>query len=240
MGTEILIQQVIHIAKELKNTHGDNYSEQVCAAYLELINTCPDKINALQIIIDAYCDTIDYENKDKVIDCMQKKMKELETIIKTQNEKINNLEATIKTQNTIIEKQNTIIETQNIKITNLETRLTKQEQRQLFNKYVIGIQDFNEFEKLETKLADANELKKLHNDRIVGCHYINKKYSNNEKAIRINLLIDKLDNIPENIKELFEDEYPGLLDELKPVLVKHDVINEDIKFIKKSTNWWEY
>ena len=72
------------------------------------------------------------------------------------------------------------------------------------------------------------------------CGWLIYKYSNNEKAIRINLLIDKLTNIPENIKELFEDEYPQLLDELKAVLVKRDSVIEDTRFIKKSNNWWEY
>lgn len=233
MATQILQQQVIHIADELKISHGDDYSEQVYLAYLELINSCPDKINTLQIIIEAFCDTIDYDNKDKVISSLQKKLKELESTIKLQTTKINNLEETIK-------KQDINIKTQESKINNLEERLTKQEQRQLFNKYVIGIQDINALEQLETKLADASELMKLHKDRIDGCHYINEKYSNNEKAIRINLLIDKLTNVPENIKELFEDEYPQLLDELKAVLVKRDSVVEDTRFIKKSNNWWEY
>ena len=233
MATQILRQQVIYIADELKISHGDDYSEQVYLAYLELINSCPDKINTLQIIIDAFCDTIDYDNKNKVISSLQKKLKELESTIKIQTTKINNLEETIKTQDINIK-------TQESKINKLEERLTKQEQRQLFNKYVIGIQDINALEQLETKLADASELMKLHKDRIDGCHYINDKYSNNEKAIRINLLIDKLTNIPENIKELFEDEYPQLLDELKAVLVKRDSVIEDARFIKKSNNWWEY
>ena len=233
MATQILRQQVIYIADELKISHGDDYSEQVYLAYLELINSCPDKINTLQIIIDAFCDTIDYDNKDKIIASLQKKLKELESTIKIQNTKINNLEETIKTQDINIK-------TYESKINKLEERLTKQEQIHLFNKYVIGIQDINALEQLETKLADARELMKLHKDRIDGCHYINEKYSNNEKAIRINLLIDKLTNVPENIKELFEDEYPQLLDELKAILVKRDSVVEDARFIKKSNNWWEY
>jgi len=234
MSTQILRQQVIYITDELKISHGDDYSEQVCKAYFELLDTYPaDKINTLQIIIEAFCDTIDYDNKYKVISSLQKKLKELESTIKIQTTKINNLEETIKIQDINIK-------TQESKINNLEERLTKQEQRQLFNKYVIGIQDINALEQLETKLADATELMKLHKDRIDGCHYINDKYNNNEKAIRINLLIDKIINIPENIKELFEDEYPHLLDELQAVLVKRDSVVEDTRFIKKSNNWWEY
>lgn len=233
MSTQILRQQVIYIADKLKISHGDDYSNEVCKAYFELINSCPDKINTLQIIIEAFCDTIDYDNKDKVISSLQKNLKELESTIKIQTTKIDNLEKIIKLQDFNIKKQES-------KINNLEERLTKQEQRQLFNKYVIGIQDINALEQLETKLADATELVKLHKDRIDGCHYINDKYSNNEKAIRINLLIDKIINIPENIKELFEDEYPQLIDELKAILVKRDFVIEDTRFIKKSNNWWEY
>lgn len=47
------------------------------------------------------------------------------------------------------------------KLNDLESRLTKQETNQLFNKYVIGIQDLNRIELLENKLADARELKKI-------------------------------------------------------------------------------
>ena len=96
MTTQILRQQVIYIADELKILHGDDYSEQVYLAYLELINSCPDKINTLQIIIDAFCDTIYYDNKDKIIASLQKKLKELEFTIKIQNTKINNLEILLK------------------------------------------------------------------------------------------------------------------------------------------------
>jgi len=126
MSTQILQQQVIHIADELKISHGDDYSEQVYLAYLELINSCPDKINTLQIIIEAFCDTIDYDNKDKVISSLQKKLKELESTIKIQTTKIDDLE-------TIIKLQDFNIKNQESKINNLEERLTKQEQRQLFN-----------------------------------------------------------------------------------------------------------
>ena len=158
METHILRQQVIHIADELKISHGDDYSNEVCKAYFELLDTYPaDKINTLQIIIDAFCDTIDYDNKDKVIASLQKKMQDLEAIIKSQDITIRAHEVTIKTQDK--------------KIIDLESRLTKQETNQLFNKYVIGIQDLNRIELLETQIADARELKKLRDDRIDGCHY---------------------------------------------------------------------
>jgi hypothetical protein len=77
MAIQYLRHQVIHIADELKNSHGDDYSEQVCKAYFELLDIYPaDKISTLQIIINAFYDTIDYDNKDKVIASLQKKMKE--------------------------------------------------------------------------------------------------------------------------------------------------------------------
>lgn len=112
METHILRQQVIHIADELKISHGDDYSNEVCKAYFELLDTYPaDKINTLQIIIDAFCDTIDYDNKDKVIASLQKKMKELETTIKNQDAKISKLEEENKTlKNEIKELKNEITE----------------------------------------------------------------------------------------------------------------------------------
>lgn len=240
METHILRQQVIHIADELKISHGDDYSNEVCKAYFELLDTYPaDKINTLQIIIDAFCDTIDYDNKDKVIASLQKKMQDLEAIIKSQNKKIDNLTTIIKSQDITIKTHEATIKIQDKKIIYLESRLTKQETNQLFNKYVIGIQDLNRIELLETQIADARELKKLHDDRIDGCHYINDAYNDNEKAIRINLFIDKITNVPTVINELFEDEYPGLLGELKVILARRVDVVEDARFMKKSNRWWE-
>jgi hypothetical protein len=63
MGTQILKQQVIHISNELKNTHGDNY---------------PFTDHAQHVVSKR----IDYDNKDKVIASLKKKLKELEDIIK--------------------------------------------------------------------------------------------------------------------------------------------------------------
>lgn len=106
METNILRQQVIHIADELKNSHGDDYSNEVCKAYFELLDTYPtDKINTLQIIIDAFCDTLDYDNKDKVIASLQKKIQDLEAIIKSQDITIKKHEATFRTHEATIRTQ---------------------------------------------------------------------------------------------------------------------------------------
>jgi Leu/Phe-tRNA-protein transferase len=60
-----LKQKVIQVSNELKKLQGDNYSNQVCNAFFELIDTCANDIKQLEIIINAFCDRIEY-NKNKV------------------------------------------------------------------------------------------------------------------------------------------------------------------------------
>ena len=104
----------------------------------------------------------------------------------------------------------------------------------------MGLQDYNAIDMLETKLEDPTELQSLREDRVDEYHYINKKLnpSQQEKDIKINILIDKINSAPNEVLAKFETMYPGLLEQLKPFLAKRDVeINEKIN--KKAIAWWD-
>ena len=74
----VILNRVKYITEQLKHSHDEDYAEQVEKASLELIDTYPDTIERLQIIIDAFYDMVDYDNKDKIIICLQAKVKKLE------------------------------------------------------------------------------------------------------------------------------------------------------------------
>jgi hypothetical protein len=72
-------------------------------------------------------------------------------------------------------------------------------------------------------------LEKLKESRIGISHYLNDKDINVIKQKRV-LLLDKIKNMPEEIKELFEHDYPELLENIidficvENVEVKQDTI----------------
>ena len=81
------------------------------------------------------------------------------------------------------------------------------------------------------------ELFNLHNDRIDECHYINSNYTQQEKDVRINILIDNINTIPNDVLNKFDVLYPNLLNELKPHLIKKNT-NYNQKLIDRANNWW--
>ena len=96
---------IFAVANELKNLYGEDYGEQYNTVAMNLINSNTKNISDYQILIDAAYSLIDSDYKDKLILNIQKKIKELETIIKTQTIKINNLEEdnkSLKSENTTI------------------------------------------------------------------------------------------------------------------------------------------
>ena len=129
------------------------------------------------------------------------------------------------------------IDEQNQEIIKLKKENENRNNKDLLKKIIIGIQDLNALERLETKVSDPTELINLHNDRIDECHYINSNYSQQEKDVRINILIDNINTIPNEVLNKFDVLYPNLLSVLKPHLIKRN-INYNQKLIDRANNWW--
>lgn len=110
----------------------------------------------------------------------------------------------------------------------------------LYKKIIMGLQDYNAIEMLETKLEDSSELESLREDRVDECHYINKKLkpTTQEKDIKINILIEKINNAPIKVLDKFNNMYPSLLEQLKPFLVHRDVEPNE-KITKRANAWWD-
>lgn len=162
-------------------------------------------------------------SRDKTIEELRRENAELKEIIMR-------LEEENRVQKTKINELNENIDTINEKINKLE-------HKQLFKKYMIGIQDLNRLEKLETKITDPEELVNIRLDRIGDCHYIDENYSNTEQKCRINVLIDKINNMPDYISKMFEAEYSNVIEQIKPLLTKY-VLVENQKMNKRAHNWW--
>lgn len=153
-------------------------------------------------------------------------------------EKIKYLESKIEAHEiTITEQKNTIEKLEN-KVLLLTDDMEIIKNNKIYEKIIVGLQDFNALELLENKVSNPNILRKLRKNRINVCHYINDDYEEYKKNICINILIDKINNANNTVLEMIEDEYPGLLHTIQPYLIKKPVKNGNHGFIKIKTNWW--
>jgi uncharacterized coiled-coil protein SlyX len=233
-------QQIIEVAKELTNLYGDDYGDQYSKVANNVLQLSTDDNNQYLLLIEASYALIDSDYKDKIILYLQKKVKEQDIKIKEQDIKIKEQDIKIKEQEVKIKEQEVKIKEQEVKIDYLTKKLNIYEQNQLYKKYIISIQDYNRLELLETKLQNPYELNNLRSDRLGECHYIDDNYCDDEKAHRINTLIDKINNTPEYIANKFEDDYPGLLEQIKSIMIKR-IIGSNInpRIIKRANTWWE-
>lgn len=155
-------------------------------------------------------------NKDKTIEELKKENIELKY-------RITELERKQETTNK--ELQETKIDLQNFK------------NSILYNKLIVGIQDYNAMDKLETQIVNNEELKNLREDRVSEYHYIKNDATQQEKNIKINMLVENISNAPKMVIDMFEDTYPNLLETLKPFLVKR-IVEENAKITLKAQRWW--
>jgi chromosome segregation ATPase len=161
-------------------------------------------------------------------------IKEENKIIKEENKELKSL---IKQQGCeIVELKKENIELKKT-IVKLEDRLDVMETKQLFNKYVVAIQDLNSLEHLEPKIGSS--LKNLKRNRIATCHYLDNTYSTTEIDERRTILYDKLVNMPVEIQNMFNAQYPNLINDIMPCVINIKTIPspQDMTYIN---NWWSY
>jgi len=114
-------------------------------------------------------------------------------------------------------------------------KLKKREQKDLYNKYIIAIQDINELDNLEEKIPIVKSL------RIRGFlqppHYLDHDDSSNMIDVKRSILSTKIENIPNDIKIMFDSKYPNLLNDITkhitPITIQSKQMEEYVN------EWWE-
>lgn len=235
----------------------ENY-ELICKNYNNLVKENEELQNKVKELTNVNITLIKIiEHNSKIIENKDKTIEELKRENEELRARIAFLEQELKTTNKDLQdtKQELTTTKQELATTKQELATTKQEltivrndfdtfknnieNNILYKKIIMGIQDYNAIEMLETKLDDPTELQYLRDDRVDECHYINKKQNptKQEKDIKINILIDKINTAPKAVINKFENMYPKLLDTIKPFLIKRDVeVNERITM--RANNWW--
>lgn len=221
----------------------ENY-ELICKNYNNLVKENEELQNKVRELTNVNITLIKIiEHNSKIIENKDKTIEELKRENEELRARIAFLEQEHKTTNKDLQdtKQELATTKQELTIVrnNFDTFKNNIENNILYKKIIMGIQDYNAIEMLETKLDDPTELQYLRDDRVDECHYINKKQNptKQEKDIKINILIDKINTAPKAIIDKFENMYPKLLDTIKPFLIKRDVeVNERITM--RANNWW--
>jgi len=108
-----------------------------------------------------------------------------------------------------------------------------------FSKFKKAIQDLNSEYKLETKVNDPTTLEDLREDRVDECHYLNKRWTNDEKDYRIYELGKRIQQMSNNVMLRFNNIYPGLINDILPYtqIQINTMISQKIK--DKTNNWWD-
>ncbi len=139
-----------------------------------------------------------------------------------------------------LKEQEIKLEEQESQIKKLTKRLDDRESTELFKKYLIAIQDINHDELLENKLniVSKQNLIRLKTNRISDCHYLDKNYTSVEKNERRTFFLNKIQNIPADIKAKFDKIYPKLLEDIEKYIAPQPS-NLTQQSIDEINLWWE-
>jgi hypothetical protein len=214
-------------------------------------------------------------NIEKEVKCLEDSILKIEENYNVQNIQISNL----KEENKILKEENIILKIKvnnlqidnikkdeeikelKIKVNNLEIdNINKDEEikelkiKFLINKIYEALTDIINEDKLEEKIIKYNnELLKLKENRNNICHYIKKRDIKDVKNKKIELLLLKLENLEDEIKEIINENIQDVLETEKDIDIIEEItnyykINKIIinsnnissKDLKSIENWWKY
>lgn len=184
--------------------------------------------------------------RDKTIEELQKENNILKIRIKELEDKISKLELDNKSLNTkidILEKENKEIKEDNrtIKEDNKEIhkQLTKMMNKTIFNKYTKAIQDVNRLEQFEKHLNNPRYMIQLREDRVDECHYINDNDTTDEQKKKMNILYEKINNMTNEIKNMFNRRYPNLINNISSMIPYDNTVIMTQNEKDDINEWWE-
>lgn len=186
--------------------------------------------------------------KDKTIDELKKenaelkiKLEHLENEIKSVKEE--NIMIKQKHDDLKIEHDKLKIEHNELKIEHneLKSNFNKMIHKQMFDKYIIAIQDLNKLEQLESNLDQQtkNNLYKLKSSRINECYYLDNLDSPNLIDDKRTILFDKINNMPNDVKTIFDKRFPNLLNKIMPYIIKK-MTTPSQQTIDDINYWWDF
>ena len=141
---------------------------------------------------------------------------------------------------TELESPMAILRQLKLELQELKSKLSKRETSKLYFRYQAAINDIINEQKLEEEIPELfrqplTELRNYYN-----CHYLFPDDDNCVRENKIFFIHDKLVNIPVGVKELFEEDYPGLIEQLLPKIKYSPEPPLIAKSTLRSLNmWWD-
>jgi chromosome segregation ATPase len=157
--------------------------------------------------------------------------------LKRDNIELRKENAELKRDNDELRKENAELRKENAELRDVVNRMLCKQQ---YDKLIIAIQDINSHIQME-KLVDSytkNELQKLRHSRNGDCHYI-IGCDEYEINVRRTVLYDKIDQMSEPLKKLFDRRHPKLLENIKSFIVNiRTTPSSDA--LDEINDWWDY
>lgn len=182
------------------------------------------------------------KNLEKINDEYKTSISQLTDETKHLIEQIEKLENKIELLESELNYQKTNNDKMQNQINYLMEKEKKRDEDTLFMKFIFAIQDLDHEYKLECNMTQetaCDSLKDLRDMRN-ECHYLNNNYKKTQINDRIFIIKQKINNMPANIKERFDEEFPDLIDELSYYLNNNVYINSNItqKSLNEINRWW--
>jgi predicted nuclease with TOPRIM domain len=172
------------------------------------------------------------ESNNITIQELKKQNEELKKENDLLREKIKDLELNNKFLNEKIDK----LEFNNDKLTTMVENLMH---KSLYDNYIVAIQDLNKHFTLENKIPNIEqELKELRENRNRNNHYLNKKDKSEMISNKLAVLEIKLKNIPKDIEEEINDNYPNVISEILNSNIFTNSIQPQTDVLNKINKWW--
>lgn len=203
-------------------------------------NGMMNNIETLSMLLAVKCG--ENENLKKIIEENEKTIRDLNSKADLLREEQRKNDAIIKE----LENSNNLykikIDKLNQEIISLNDKFTIQDNKKLLEKYIMAIQDYNSCYFIENKInINAKKpLIQLKRNRNGQCHYFDKDYDDPDAIFFV--LSEKINNIPEPIKNELNAEYPNVLDGLKELLnnnTLHQLRKPNEDELKYINGWWK-
>jgi hypothetical protein len=122
----------------------------------------------------------------------------------------------------------------------MSNEIDRSRRMETFKKLIVAIQDLNRLEKLEIKIDPKyiKSLQKLRDNRNFVNHYIYDGCTNDEINDKIAVLIEKIKNMPMDIKKMFDIYYPNVIKAITDEISRYNLKNSHA-FDLDIDLWWD-
>lgn len=142
-----------------------------------------------------------------------------------------------------LESNNQILKAENVQlkeeIKELKSDINDLKLKDVYNSYIMAIQDTNSYQRLELTLPKHKKnLNKLRRNRNVSCHYIEEKDNDVLKTNKLYVLHEKLINMEPSLRSKFDKEFPNLIQDLIQYIEPLKTIPSEDE-LENISYWWE-